>query len=75
MAATIHAYDGSIAWLDAALDSVLTGLSARGLLDNTVVVVTSDHGKHLADHGRISHGNSTYRQLLQVPLTVMTGAG
>jgi arylsulfatase A-like enzyme len=64
------AYDGAIAYLDAQIDGLLRELGRRGALDNTVVIVTSDHGEHWGDHLRLSHGNSLYRQLLEVPLVI-----
>src|SRR5690606_2852854 len=39
-------------------------------LDNTLVIVTSDHGEHFGEHGLMAHGNSVYRPLLQVPLFI-----
>ena len=67
-------YDGGIAYVDAEIARLLAALDARGQLDNTVVIVTSDHGEHWGEHQRLSHGRSLYRQELQVPL-VMTGPG
>lgn len=64
-------YDGGIAYLDNMLGNLLAGLKRRGLLDNTVVIVTSDHGEHFGEHGLILHGNSLYRQLLEVPLLIL----
>jgi arylsulfatase A-like enzyme len=63
-------YDGAIAYMDAQLDSLLRELRRRGVLDNTIVVIVSDHGEHWGDHARLSHGNSLYRQLLEVPLVI-----
>ncbi|MGE0352459.1 MAG: sulfatase [Gemmatimonadales bacterium] len=63
-------YDGLIASLDAELGRLLDSLAADGTLDNTIVVVTSDHGEHLGDHGRLGHMNSLYRPLLRVPLVI-----
>lgn len=63
-------YDGGIAYQDREIDRLLRELERRGLLDNTVVIVTSDHGEHWGEHQRLSHGNSMYRQLLQVPLLI-----
>jgi arylsulfatase A-like enzyme len=48
----------------------MTELDRRGLLDNTLVIITSDHGEHFGEHRRLSHANSLYRQLLQVPLLI-----
>jgi arylsulfatase A-like enzyme len=63
-------YDGGIAYQDREIDRLLRELERRGVLDNTVVIVTSDHGEHWGEHQRLSHGNSMYRQLLQVPLFI-----
>jgi arylsulfatase A-like enzyme len=41
------------------------------VLDDTVVIVTSDHGEHLGDHGLFFHGCSLYRQLVAVPLVIL----
>ena len=49
--------------------------SRRGVLDNTLVIVTSDHGEHLGDHLLFFHGCSLYRQLVQVPLVIVDNKG
>lgn len=66
-------YDGLISYLDAQIDSLLQELDRRGVLDSTLVIVTSDHGEHFGEHERLSHGNSLYLHLTQVPL-LMLGA-
>ncbi len=63
-------YDGAIAYMDAEIERLLNELRRRQLLDNTVVVITSDHGEHFGDHGLILHANSLYTQLLHVPLLI-----
>ncbi len=63
-------YDGALAYLDSQLGTLAKGLAARGLLENTVLVVTSDHGEHFGEHGLRDHGNSLYRALLHVPLVL-----
>jgi arylsulfatase A-like enzyme len=45
-------------------------LQARGVLDNTLVVISSDHGEAFGEHGLHGHGNSLYRSELHVPLVV-----
>ncbi|MBA3559715.1 MAG: sulfatase [Gemmatimonadaceae bacterium] len=64
----MSSYDGAIAYMDQQIDLLMKEMQRRGLLENTLVIVTSDHGEHWGDHNRFSHGNSLYRQLLQVPL-------
>ncbi|MBI4516671.1 MAG: sulfatase [Deltaproteobacteria bacterium] len=63
-------YDGSLAFLDAELQHLFDQLRLRGLLDDTLVVLTSDHGESLGDHGLFQHGNSLYREQIRVPLIV-----
>ena len=68
-------YDDSIAYLDRRLGTLLNELGRRGVLDDTVVVVTSDHGEHLGDHLLFFHGCSLYRQLVEVPLVIVDPKG
>jgi arylsulfatase A-like enzyme len=68
-------YDDSIAYLDGRLGLLLVELSRREMLENTLVIVTSDHGEHLSDHGLFFHGCSLYRQLVQVPLLIVGKKG
>jgi arylsulfatase A-like enzyme len=64
-------YDASVATDDARLDELIQELDQRGLLDNTVVVVTSDHGENLGEHGGLlAHVFSVHQTLLHVPLIV-----
>ena len=63
-------YDGEITYHDRHFRSILDGLERRGLTDSTMVVVTSDHGEELFDHGSVGHGHSVYEELLHVPLFV-----
>jgi len=73
MAADI--YDDSILYLDRRLGILLQELKGRGVLDDTLVIVTADHGEHLGDHLLFFHGCSLYRQLVQVPLVIVDPKG
>lgn len=64
------AYDGSIALMDTEVGRLLRELDHRGLLKNTIVIVTSDHGDEYGEHGLVDHGRSLYRLSLHVPLVV-----
>jgi arylsulfatase A-like enzyme len=64
------AYDGTIAYVDQQVGLLLDTLNAQNLLQNTVVVITSDHGEQLGEHNLFDHGNSLYRPLLHVPLII-----
>ena len=65
-------YRGAVAASDAAIGELLAGLDARGLLANTVVVVTADHGEMLYEHDLgVGHGDHLYgRHTLNVPLLI-----
>jgi arylsulfatase A-like enzyme len=68
MAIQLDLYDGAIAYLDGRVESLLDSLDRRGLLENTLVVVTSDHGNLFGEHDESGHGFDLYRQSLEVPL-------
>jgi arylsulfatase A-like enzyme len=61
-------YDGTLAYQDEEVRKLMEELERRGVLQNTLVIVSSDHGEQFGDHKRMGHMNSLYRQLLQVPL-------
>jgi choline-sulfatase len=61
-------YDGEIAAADAAVGEVLDELRRLGIYDRAVVVLLSDHGEGLGEHGEQQHGTFLYRSTLQVPL-------
>ncbi len=64
------AYDGEIAYADSIVGTLVADLRRRGLYDGTLLVVLSDHGEGLGDHGEQEHGILLYREALQVPLVV-----
>ena len=49
---------------------LIAGLESAGYLDNTIVVVTSDHGEHLGEHHMLEHQFSLYEGLIHVPLII-----
>ena len=63
-------YYGMVAQLDHAIGRVLDVLDERGLADDTLVIVTSDHGEFLGEHQLIFKGPFGYDSLLRVPLLV-----
>lgn len=63
-------YDGEVAYTDAQVGRLLDELEAAGLLENTIVVVTADHGEGLGDHGEPGHGMFLYDTTLLVPLII-----
>ncbi|MGH7541139.1 MAG: sulfatase family protein, partial [Gemmatimonadota bacterium] len=65
-----EAYEATIAYVDAQIGRLVDELEARGRLDRTVLVVTSDHGEEFGEHGVYDHGNSLYLESLHVPLVI-----
>ena len=63
-------YRGEVAATDAAIATLFTSLRARGTWDDTSIVVTSDHGEALGDHGEQTHGFFIYESTTRVPLIV-----
>ena len=65
------AYDEDVLSLDAQLGRLLRGLDERGLTEKTIVILTSDHGEELFEHGGFEHGHTMFQELLAVPLIVV----
>lgn len=63
-------YDGAVAYMDAEVGRLLGELRARGALDQTLVVLTSDHGELFGEHGLYEHTSNLYHKLLHVPLVL-----
>ena len=63
-------YDAEIATLDASVGDLLDALAGDGALDDTIVVVTSDHGEYLGAHGLLDHMQGVHQDILHVPLVV-----
>ena len=68
------AYDAEVAYADSQVGRLLATLQADGRLDNTIVVLLSDHGEQLGEHREQSHGFFVYDASVQVPL-IMAGPG
>lgn len=63
-------YDNEVDFSDRHLALFLEFLEKRGQLDDTMIVVTSDHGDEFWEHGDVGHGHSLYEELVHVPLIV-----
>jgi arylsulfatase len=61
-------YDAEITWTDQALKSLFDGLAELGVDENTLVVITSDHGEEFLEHGFVEHAWTLYQESLHVPL-------
>lgn len=63
-------YDAEIAYTDYVLGTFFDYLKRNGILENTMVVIFSDHGEEFWEHGGVIHGLTLYREQLHVPLIV-----
>ncbi len=63
-------YDGEVAYTDSLIGDFRAALEQRGLFDESVVVLTADHGEGLGDHGESYHGFFVYDSTVHVPLIV-----
>ena len=63
-------YEGEVATADAIVGALLDHLRSLGVYEKAIVVVTSDHGEGLGDHGEQQHSFLLYREAIQVPLLV-----
>ena len=64
------AYDGEIATVDHAVGQFLEFLKRTGVYERAVIILMSDHGEGLGDHGEDEHGIFLYKEAIQVPLLI-----
>ncbi|MFN2387383.1 MAG: sulfatase-like hydrolase/transferase [Thermoanaerobaculia bacterium] len=64
-------YDGEVAYADACLGRLLQGMTERGRVEQTLIVVAGDHGESLGEHGEATHGVFLYDATLRVPLILV----
>ncbi len=63
-------YDGALAYQDSLIWEIYEFLKKNNILDNTVFIITSDHGESLGDHNHLGHYYILYETLIKVPLIV-----
>jgi arylsulfatase A-like enzyme len=69
-----HLYGRAVGYMDRWLADVLAALDQKGILEETLVIVTSDHGENFGENGLLAHAFSIDERLIHVPL-VMAGPG
>ncbi len=68
-------YDAEVAFNDHHLGRFLDALRERGLYDDAVIIVLSDHGEEFLEHGSLEHGRTVYGEVTHVPLVVKLPRG
>lgn len=69
-ASDIERYREEIRHVDEEIHLLLRQMEDSGLLDETVVIITSDHGEEFGEHGATSHGHHLYEESIHIPLLV-----
>lgn len=71
----VNRYDAAIAYLDGEISRIRNWLDESGTLDNTVVVVTSDHGDMWGEQGELGHSESLFAPVIHIPMLISYPAG
>lgn len=65
-----YLYRGEVGYADREIGRLIEGFRERGVYDDMLLVVTSDHGESFFEHGKRGHGQTMYQSLLHVPLMI-----
>ncbi len=68
LARIIALYDGEIRYTDDTVAQLLATLQSRGFLENTLVVITADHGEEFFEHGGKGHRHTLFDEVTRIPL-------
>lgn len=63
-------YDEKLNRFDELVGKLINNLKNQGLLDSTVIILTSSHGEEIYEHNRLDHGHSLYQELIHIPLII-----
>jgi arylsulfatase A-like enzyme len=63
-------YDEEILYMDHHIGRLVDGMERLGIFDDTLIVVTADHGELLGEHGKMGHGATLYEEEIRVPFLV-----
>ncbi len=66
----IAVYDGGINYVDNLLGKIFAKLDQLDIDDNTIIIVTADHGEAFKEHGKLAHGHKPHIELVHVPLII-----
>lgn len=67
-------YAGEVRYADHRLSQFLDYLETKGIFEDTVFVITSDHGDYIGEHGQMAHGKTLYDEVVHIPL-ILAGPG
>jgi arylsulfatase A-like enzyme len=64
----VGTYDGNLLYVDTLVDQFIKTLEKTGSLDDTLIVIMSDHGEGFLEHDRMGHNTTVYEEMVHVPL-------
>jgi arylsulfatase A-like enzyme len=64
----VSQYDGEVRYVDTHIEKLIDKLQAMNILDDSLIVITSDHGEEFLDHGLFKHGFQLYDSSIRIPL-------
>ena len=67
----LNAHDNCIAYLDVQIGKLIDELDRQGVLEHTLVIITSDHGEEFGEHGYFGHAFGLYQTQVHVPLVIL----
>ena len=70
MSHVISLYDAQIRFVDESIKRIVAFLKEKNIFDNTLIIITSDHGEEFWEHNNYEHGHTLYNELLHVPLII-----
>lgn len=65
-------YDNGVFQADMVIDNILQALRTKGYLDNSIVVITADHGESLGERGLYNHANGVHEAVLRIPFVMIS---
>lgn len=66
----MNRYDGGISFDDLCFGKLIDRLKSKGMYDNSIIILMSDHGEEFEDHGGLYHGWTLYEELVRIPLII-----
>jgi len=67
---SVYLYDQGIKYLDEQIGNLIDFLKKENIYENTIIILTADHGDEFLEHGGGTHSNKLYNELLHVPLLI-----
>jgi len=63
-------YEAEVRYVDDVLEEVFKAIEENGLYDNSVIIVTADHGEEFFEHGKYGHARTHYDEVVSIPMFV-----